>query len=56
MEGACVKLKSGATMAPNGDKNGLEWGQHPPAPCPVPLVSAALTGFWMQENFPSSVK
>lgn len=36
-----MKLKFGATMAPDDDKSGLECGQHPPAPSPVPLVSAA---------------
>ena len=51
-------VKFGATVALNGDKDGLECAQHLPdrAPVPASVSSSTFIGFWMQEEFPSSVK
>lgn len=51
-------VKFGATLAPNGGKDGLECAQHLPdlAPVPASVSSSTFIGFWMQDKFPSSVK
>jgi len=60
-EGTCIKsgpVKFGATVAPNGDKAGLECAQHLPdsAPVPASVNSSTFIGFWVQDKFPSAEK